>query len=219
VPCPGCKADVPPSDELQRCASCGTVFDPLAQKHPPPRAVKTSGVPRGLAIVKSGSELAATLKWIDVWSLPRWPAASVTLLHFVLIGFGVTYGAWGPVALLSLAVAVQLVIYARVLRQRTKLVAMPTELRIERNRGAELLPRAALVDLFILEVTPRSLSGAPLPPKRRRTRMYGLCALAPTPRRIVDGLPTLEHAQLLEDALRVTLGIAPTEVKGAIRRA
>jgi hypothetical protein len=168
--------------------------------------------------LKVGNEVRASLRWVDVWSLPRWPAATVTLLHFVAIGFGVTYGAWGPVALLATAVTVQMVLYARVLRQRTQLVALPTELRIERMNGAELLPRAGLVDLFVIEVAPRSLSGAVLPPRRKRTRMYGLCALAPTPRRLVDGLPTLEHAHGLEDALRVTLGLPRTEVKGAIRR-
>jgi hypothetical protein len=208
------------SNEPSRCAACGLVFDTSALKHPSPRPPrKLPPTPRGLTLEKAGNELRATLRWIDVWSLPRWPAATVTMLHFIAIGFGVTYGAWGPVALLATAVAVQFFLYARVLRQRTRLVAMPTELRIERMGGAELWPRAQLLDLFVIEVAPRSLSGAVLPPGRKRTRMYGLCALAPTPRRLVDGLPTLEHAQGLEDALRVTLGIPQTQVKGAIRRA
>jgi hypothetical protein len=217
MPCPACQAAVIETAELARCPSCGTVFDPLAAPHPSPKALKTASVPRGLTVQKTAAELVASLRWVDVWALPRWPAAGVTLLHFVLIGFGLVYGAWGAVALLSAAVAVQFFVYARVLAQHTRLVATATELRIERMRGAELFPRAQLVDLFVLEVAPRSLSGAVLPPKRKRTRMYGLCALAPTPRRLIDGLPSLQHAHLLEDALRVTLGLAPTEVKGAIR--
>jgi hypothetical protein len=217
--CPSCKAPAPETTELLRCGACSTVYDPLGQLHPPPRQEKALPTPRGMSVQKKGAELTASLRWIDVWALPRWPAASVTLLHFVLIGFGVTYGAWGAVALLSTAVVVQFVVYARVLAQRTRLVATPTELRIERMRGAELFPRAQLGDLFVLEVCPRDLSGKPLPPKRRRTRMYGLCALAPGPRRLVDGLPTLEHARLLEDALRVTLALPATEVKGALRAA
>lgn len=215
--CPSCQAAVPQTDQLARCPSCSNVFDPLALVHPAPKPIKAAPVPRGLTVEKSPAELVANLRWIDVWALPRWPAASVTLLHFVLIGFGVVYGAWGAVALLSTAVAVQFFVYARVMAQRTKLVATASELRIERMRGAELFPRAQLVDLFVIEVAPRSLSGAVLPPKRKRTRMYGLCALAPSPRRLVDGLPSLAHAHLLEDSLRVTLGLAPTEVKGAIR--
>ena len=216
--CPACQTAAPATTELVRCATCETVFDPLAQAHKPPRAVKPAIAPRGMRVEKSGQELTATLKWIEVWNLRVWPAITVTLMHFVLIGFGATYGAWGSVALLAFAVGVQFVVYSRVLAQRTRLVAGPDALRIERMRGAELLPKAQLLDLFVIEVGPRSLGGKPLAASRKTARMYGLCALAPGPRRIVDGLPTLEHAPVLEDALRVTLGVPRTEVKGAIRR-
>lgn len=205
---------------MVRCPKCARVFDPLAALHPPPAPAPPEVAPRGLTVTRSGQTLRATLLWLDVWALKRWPAATVTLLHFVLMAIGAYFGAWGGVLLLGVAVAIQLWLYARVLGQKTTLVATPGDLRVERVRQrGDSFPRAALTDLFVVEVAPRALRGKPLEPRKKRTRMYALCALAPDPVCLIHGLPTLAHAQVLEDAARVALALPQTRVDGAIRRA
>ena len=119
----------------------------------------------------------------------------------------------------AFAVAVQFFLYARVLSQKTTVVATPTELKVERVRSpSSAWARSALTDLMVIESAPRALGGAPLKPKKKLTRMYALCALAPEPVCLVHSLPTLAHAQVLEDAARVTLQLPPTPIDGALRR-
>lgn len=222
--CPACGTALTAlPDTLAQCEKCATVFDPAAQGHPSPAPTRGEAELEGLTVVREGATARATLVWWKAWRVRPWAATTVTVLHLGLIALGLSQRAWGPVALLALLVAMQLVLYTLVLRRKTTVGVTPQELSVAhvafRPPPPLSLPRAQISQLFVLEVTPRGRDGRPLSPKKRRTRVFALCAMAPKPMRVVDLLPSAQYGFVLEDVARVVLGVpASSPVKGSVGR-